>query len=94
MFWEEYLIEEEKTVEEHPEDGEDGKVKKNQNSILDYQSMTNEKLLKELKDIRSSVNVLKELQKIEEDLDLEEAFKILIERYRIIKTIMERKRNC
>lgn len=93
MSWEKYLIEEEKTVEKHPErDGKDGKVKKNQNSILDYQSMTNKELLKELKDIRSSVNVLKELQ--ESGADSEEGFKILIERYKMIKSIIERKRNC
>ncbi len=93
MFWEEYLIKEEETVEKHPErDGEDGKVMKNQNSILDYQSMTNEELLKELVDIRSSVNVLKELQEI--GVNSEEGFEILIERYKMIKTIIERKRNC
>lgn len=93
MLWEEFLIKEEETVEKHHKrDGEDGKVNKNQNSILDYQSMTNEELFEELVDIRSSVNVLKKLQEIGEDS--EEGFEILIERYKMIKPIIERKRNC
>ena len=40
MFWEEYLIKEEETVEKHPErDGEDGKVKKDYKNGIDWDEL-------------------------------------------------------
>ena len=86
MTWLERLIESENvepTTEKNLEyDGttDDGKT------ILDYQTMSNNQLLEELETIRSSANVIKELQEIGENVD--NALKLLNERYGKIKTII------
>ena len=66
MYWNNYLRDLESGNEPGIEkDHEDPDKEECSKSILDYQSMTNEELLKELVDISSTVNDLKELQEID-----------------------------